>query len=90
MHNAPGFSVGDHVATYAGGGYAEYQRVDAGKAVVLPKGISLRDAAGILVQGLTALTMLRESYAVKKGDVIVVAAAAGGTGLNLCQVRSDA
>lgn len=34
---------------------------------------------------LSALTMLRESHPVKKGDWIVVHAAAGGVGLNLCQ-----
>lgn len=38
------------------------------------------------MQGLTALTFLRESYAVQRGDWILVHAAAGGVGLNLCQV----
>jgi NADPH:quinone reductase len=38
------------------------------------------------MQGLTALTMIRESYAVQAGDWILVHAAAGGVGVLLCQL----
>ncbi|KAL7416308.1 hypothetical protein BDY24DRAFT_379217 [Mrakia frigida] len=81
-------SVGDKVVAYVGGSYAEYVKVPAGKVFAIPSGVKTSEAAGVLTQGLTALTMLRESHAVKKGDWIVVHAAAGGVGLNLCQIAS--
>ncbi len=43
-------------------------------------------AAASLLQGLTAITLIRESYHVQKGDWILVTAAAGGVGLWLCQL----
>lgn len=43
-------------------------------------------AAAGLLQGLTALTLIRESYAVQKGDAVLVHAAAGGVGLLLLQL----
>jgi NADPH2:quinone reductase len=39
--------------------------------------------------GLTVLTLVKEAYEVKKGDWILVHAAAGGTGLILGQVLKD-
>jgi NADPH:quinone reductase len=42
-----------------------------------------------MVGPLTALVMVQESYPVKKGDWILVHAAAGGTGLLLGQVLKD-
>ena len=52
----------------------------------VPEGVSLDRACAALIQGLTALTMITESYNVQKGDWILVPAAAGGTGGWLCQV----
>lgn len=43
-------------------------------------------SAAALLQGLTALTLIREAYPVAKGDWVLVHAAAGGTGLWLCQL----
>lgn len=40
--------------------------------------------------GITALALIKESYEVKKGDTILVHAAAGGVGLLLCQLIKDA
>ncbi|KAH3667096.1 hypothetical protein WICMUC_005443 [Wickerhamomyces mucosus] len=48
----------------------------------------LQQFAGSLVQGLTALTFIEESYKVKKDDYILVHAAAGGVGLILTQLIS--
>jgi|SRR5579859_2347102 len=42
-----------------------------------------------MIGGLTVLTLVREAYEVKKGDWILVHAAAGGTGLILGQVLKD-
>ncbi|GAA5988645.1 hypothetical protein JCM10908_003654 [Rhodotorula pacifica] len=83
-----GYKVGDKVAAYTGGGsFAEYALTNAAKTVKLIDGFSTRDAATVLVQGLTALTFVKEAHEVKKGQYILVHAAAGGLGLLLVQLR---
>jgi len=81
-----GFKVGDRVA-YVGslGAYAEERNIDAKSLVKLPKSISYETAAAMMLKGLTAQYLLRQTYKVKKGDVILVHAAAGGVGQILCQ-----
>lgn len=76
----------DRVA-YAGplGGYAEVRLIDADRLVKLPEGISTEQAAGMMLQGMTAQMLLRSVYPVKSGDTILVQAAAGGVGLIMCQ-----
>jgi len=81
-HVAPG----DRVA-YAGpvGGYAEERLIDADRLVKLPDGISTEQAAGMMLQGMTAQMLLRSVFPVAKGDTILIHAAAGGVGLIMCQ-----
>jgi NADPH2:quinone reductase len=80
---------GDRVA-YAGpiGGYAEERLIDADRVVKLPDGISSEQAAGMMLQGMTARMLLRAVYRVCEGDMILVQAAAGGVGLIMCQWAS--
>jgi NADPH2:quinone reductase len=52
----------------------------------VPPAIEPGLAAAVLLQGLTALTLIREAHAVQKGDWVLVHAAAGGVGLLLCQL----
>jgi NADPH2:quinone reductase len=52
---------------------------------VLPPGIDERTAAAMMVRGMTARYLLRETYRVKEGDTILIHAAAGGVGLIVCQ-----
>jgi len=66
-------------------GFAEGDRV-AVDAAKLPASVDTKTGAAITLQGLTALTFVRESYEVKKGDTILVYAAAGGVGLILTQL----
>jgi NADPH2:quinone reductase len=77
---------GDRVA-YAGpiGGYAEERLIDAERLVKLPKGISSEQAAGMMLQGMTAHMLLRSVFPVHEGDSILIHAAAGGVGLIMCQ-----
>jgi len=77
---------GDRVA-YAGpiGGYAEERLIDADRIVKLPKSISCEQAAGMMLQGMTAQMLLRSVFPVHEGDMILVHAAAGGVGLIMCQ-----
>ncbi|TVY91587.1 putative quinone oxidoreductase, partial [Lachnellula willkommii] len=76
----------DRVVWLGTSAYAEYSAVPASKAVLVPSALPAGIAAASLLQGLTALTLIRESYHVQKGDWILVHAAAGGVGLWLCQL----
>jgi NADPH:quinone reductase len=81
-----GVKRGDRVAYISNlGAYAEACAVDATRLIKLPKSVPYKTAAAIMLKGLTAQYLLRRTYSVKKGDAILVHAAAGGTGLILCQ-----
>jgi NADPH:quinone reductase len=75
------FRVGDTVAalTFAGGGYASHIVIPAATAIPFPKEMDPAIAAGVLLQGLTAYILLKRTN-VKKGETVLVAAAAGGVG----------
>jgi NADPH:quinone reductase len=77
---------GDRVA-YAGplGAYAQTRLIAADRLVKLPDDIAFDQAAAVMLQGMTAQTLIRHVYPVKAGDIILIHAAAGGTGLILCQ-----
>lgn len=79
--------VGDRVA-YASiiGAYAEYAVVPADRVVVLPDGVSAKQGAAAMLQGITAQYLATSTYPLKPGDVCLVHAAAGGVGLLLCQI----
>lgn len=81
-----GFRAGDRVA-YVGppGAYAELRNVPAALLVKIPAGVSDEQAAVLMLKGGTACYLLRHTYRVKRGDVIVVHAAAGGVGSLLAQ-----
>jgi NADPH:quinone reductase len=81
-----GLKTGDRVA-YAGpiGAYAERRLIASDRLVKLPDSLAFEQAAGMMLQGLTARMLLRSVYPVKSGDTILVHAAAGGVGLILCQ-----
>ena len=78
--------VGDRVA-YAGpiGGYAEERLIAADRLVKVPDAISSEQAAGMMLQGMTAQMLLRSVFPVANGDTILIHAAAGGVGLIMCQ-----
>ena len=85
--NVTEVKVGDKVA-YTGvpGAYAQYAAVPAARLVVLPQGISTRQGAAAMLQGLTAHYLACSTYPLKSGDTCLVHAAAGGVGLLLCQI----
>ncbi|KIW34383.1 uncharacterized protein PV07_01161 [Cladophialophora immunda] len=88
-NNPLGFKEGDRVVWIKQGGYAEYTAVPADRAIKIPPGVSDEDAVGGFLMGMTALSLVKEAYPVKKGETILVHAAAGGMGLLLCQILSD-
>ncbi len=78
--------VGDRVAYGTSrGAYASERVIDAGALVKLPDAISYDTAAAMMLKGLTAQYLLRQTFPIKAGDTILVHAAAGGVGLILCQ-----
>jgi NADPH:quinone reductase len=82
-----GIKPGDRVA-YAGGplgAYCEERVMPADRLVVLPERISDRQAAAMMLKGLTVQYLIRQIYHVGKGDIILFHAAAGGVGLVACQ-----
>ncbi len=78
---------GDRVA-WAGamGGYAEKAAVAAEQLVKIPDGVSTRQAAAAMLQGMTAQYLACATYPLKPGDTCLVHAGAGGVGLLLTQV----
>src|SRR2546425_13094018 len=79
--------VGDKVAyTGVAGAYAQYAAVPAQRLVVLPAGVSARQGAAAMLQGMTAHYLACSTYPLKRGDTCLVHAAAGGVGLLLCQI----
>lgn len=92
--SSPNFKEGDRVGYVADHSYAELTAVPATKAIHLPDGITTEQAASSLLQGLTALTFVREAGGIKQelgiseGPWTLVHAAAGGTGSLLVQILS--
>lgn len=78
---------GDRVVYCMGppGAYAESRLVPANRLIVLPKVIEDETAAATFLQGLTAQYLLRRTYRVQEGDIILLHAAAGGVGLLVSQ-----
>jgi NADPH2:quinone reductase len=74
--------VGDHVVYMnAGvGAYADRRNVPAARLVKVPAGISDEDAAAVFFKAMTAQYLLKKTYAVQPGDIVLVHAAAGGVG----------
>ena len=78
--------VGDRVAYSSPiGAYAEVVLRPAARLVKIPAGIDDKTAAAMMLKGLTAQYLIRRTYRVKKGDTILMHAAAGGVGQILCQ-----
>jgi len=85
--NVSEVKVGDKVAyTGVAGAYAEQAVVPSSKLVVLPAGVSTKQGAAAMLQGMTAHYLTHSTYAVGPGDTVLVHAAAGGVGLLLCQI----
>ena len=81
--------LGDRV-TYTGahntlGAYSTERLIDAAPLMLLPDAIDFETAAAITMRGLTAAYLMRRIWRFKKGDAILLHAAAGGVGLLVSQ-----
>lgn len=89
------FSVGDNVAYIAPGTFSEYTKIDESLVTVTKLKGNLSEKEWeiyglILIQGITAVTLVEEAHEVLSNQTILVWAAAGGVGLllvQLCTIR---
>ena len=81
-----GFAVGDRVMAFAAGSFASRVVVDAGRAIAVPHGITMAEAAGIPVAFLTAMYALNTLAQLQRGERVLVHAGAGGVGMAAIQV----
>ncbi|MGH9504139.1 MAG: quinone oxidoreductase family protein [Terriglobales bacterium] len=82
--------TGDRVA-WSGimGSYAEYVAAPADRLVKIPEAVSDREAAAVMLQGMTAHYLAYTTFPLKRGDTALVHAAAGGVGLLLVQLAHN-
>lgn len=80
-------NAGDRVAYASGpvGAYAQAHNVAAASVAKLPASVSDEQAAAMMLKGLTAQFLLRQTFRVEPGQTILFHAAAGGVGLIFCQ-----
>ncbi len=82
--NVTNLKVGQRVlATTSSGGYAEYATAKAALTMPIPDELGYGEATALLVQGLTALGLLKKT---RSGETILIHAAAGGVGTLLVQL----
>jgi NADPH:quinone reductase len=79
---------GDHVTWYYASpcSYAEYAVLPANVVLPVPTGADLKMAAASMLQGMTAHYLTHSTYTLKAGDICLVHAAAGGTGMLITQM----
>lgn len=82
---------GRRVAALVGnGGYAERVVVPEAMMIPIPDEVDDEQAAGALLQGLTAMALVKRSARIEAGETIVIEAAAGGTGTLAVQIAKTA
>ena len=67
------------------GAYAQKRNIAAANLVKVPKKIADKEAAAMMLKGMTTEYLIRRTYRVKRGDTVLFHAAAGGVGLIACQ-----
>src|SRR5262245_11318338 len=78
---------GDRVAyAMAVGAYAQLAVVPSWQLVKLPPALEFSTAAAAMLQGMTAHYLTHSTYAIQRGDTILLHAAAGGAGLLVVQM----
>ncbi|MFD9004686.1 NADP-dependent oxidoreductase [Streptomyces sp. NPDC059582] len=84
--SVPEFSVGDEVIGYvredylSRGTFAEYVAAPVRTLARKPRNFSFEEGAGLPLTGLTAYQVITKALEVKRGETVLVHAAAGGVG----------
>ncbi len=88
--NVSDVKEGDKVAYAMNiGSYAEYSIAPAWKLVKIPDYIDFKTACAAMLQGMTAHYLTHSTFKIKKNDIILLHAAAGGVGLLLTQIAKN-
>ncbi|KAH7110686.1 NADPH2:quinone reductase [Dactylonectria macrodidyma] len=77
------------VVAIEGSNPLDFRPGDRWQAVRIPENVSDEDAVASHMAGMTALSLVKEAYPAKRGDTVLVHAAAGGVGSFLCQLLSN-
>ncbi|KAB8314798.1 type I polyketide synthase [Tolypothrix campylonemoides VB511288] len=85
-----GFAVGDAVVALAFGSFSQYVTVRAEYVAHKPTSLSFEEAAALPVNYLTAYYALHHVAKIKAGDLVLIHAAAGGTGMAAVQIAQAA
>ena len=82
-----GVKIGDRVA-WCGvpGTYAQFAVAPVARLIAIPGGVTTRQAAAAMLQGMTAHYLAYSAYAIQPNDAVLVHAGAGGVGLLLIQM----
>jgi NADPH2:quinone reductase len=81
------FAPGDRVVSEkVKGAYAEQAVVAAERTITIPDGVTTKQAAAVVLQGMTAHYLATSTFPLQSGHRALIHAAAGGTGLLLCQI----
>ena len=85
--DAASVKVGDRVA-WCGvpGTYAQFAVAPVSRLIAVPDGITTRQAAAAMLQGMTAHYLAHSACAIQNGDAVLIHAGAGGVGLLLIQM----
>jgi len=84
------FKQGDRVAYVGFGSYSQYSAINVERLVKIPRALSYEHACAGMIQGMTAHYLAFDAYSISDRDVVVVQAAAGGTGQLLVQMAKIA
>ena len=85
-----GLKVGDRVAwAHTLGSYAEFAVVPVSRLIAVPEGVTTRQAAAAMLQGMTAHYLAYATYPIQPEDSVLVHAGAGGVGLLLIQMAKQ-
>lgn len=86
-----GFSEGDRVAWVNSiGSYAELNVVPATAAIPIPDSVTDDEAAAVLLQGITAHYLAKDTFPLSSGHRCLIHAGAGGVGVLLTQIAKMA
>ncbi|HXE09691.1 MAG TPA: quinone oxidoreductase [Acidobacteriaceae bacterium] len=85
------FKAGDRVAwTGVLGAYTEYALVPSSQLIAIPQGVTARQAAASMLQGMTAHYLSHSAHTIRRGETVLIHAGAGGVGLLLIQMAKRA
>ncbi len=83
------FQVGDDVFGTCKGSCAEYVATSAKRLAPKPDNLTLEQAAGIAVSGITALRGMRNAAKVQPGQKVLITGASGGVGTFAVQIAKS-